>query len=164
MSRLCFLCFEGAHITLSATWMCLAPWRRLEMKWDTAFRAPGVPHVRALFFRRFPLPVSTLAQQCATSPTYPMGGIQDIREPMRESTGKSAIPNTWARNCKVVLEIAIPTFWGRVSLGGGVGRVGLHNSPSPSSATASPPPGNLSLRPMLWLTRAENLFLRPVLW
>ena len=93
MSRVCSFSFQGARITLLAAGMCLASWRRLEMKWDTAFRAPGVPHVRALSFRRFSIPVPTLAQQCATSPTLRTGGMQDMREPMRESTGKSAIAN-----------------------------------------------------------------------
>ena len=98
MSRVCSFSFEGARITLSATGMCFASWRRLAMKWDTALRAPGEPHVRALSLRRFPMPVPTHAQQCATSPTLRTGGMQDIRDPMRGSTGKSAIVNKWAWN------------------------------------------------------------------
>ena len=98
MSRVICFSFEGARITLSATGMCFASCRRLEMKWDTARRARGEPHVRALSLRRFPMPLPTLAQQCATSPTLRTGGMQDIRDPMRGSTGKSAIENKWDRN------------------------------------------------------------------
>ena len=54
--------------------------------------------MRALSFRRFPMPVPTLGQQCATSPTLRTGGMQDIREPMRASIGKSAIANKWDGN------------------------------------------------------------------
>ena len=98
MSRVCSFSFEGAHIILSATGMCFASSPRVEMKWDTALRAPGEPHVRALSLRRFPTTVPTLAQHCATSPTLRTGGMQDIREPMRGSTEKSAIANKWAWN------------------------------------------------------------------
>ena len=93
-----FLRFCGrTHHTLD-TGMCLASCRRLEMNWDTAFRALGQPHVRALSFRRFPTPVPTLAQQCATSPSLRTGRMQDVREPMRASTRKYTIANKWARN------------------------------------------------------------------
>ena len=67
MSRVSSSSFEGPRITLSAIGMCFASCRKLEMKWDTAFRAPGEPHVRALSLRRFQVPLPTLAQQCATS-------------------------------------------------------------------------------------------------
>ena len=98
MARLCSFSFEGARITLSAARICFASCRRLEVKRDTALRAPGEPHVRALSLRRFPMHVPTLAQQCAISATLRPGGMQDIRDPMRGSTGKSAIANKWAWN------------------------------------------------------------------
>ena len=98
MSGVCSFSFEGARVTLSAQGMCFAACRRSERKCDTAFRAASEPHVRALSWRRFPMPVPILAQQCATSPTLRTGGMQDIREPMRESIGKTAIANKWAWN------------------------------------------------------------------
>ena len=73
------------------------------MKWDTAVRDPDEPHVRALSLRCFLMPVPTLAQQCATSPTLRTGGMQDIRDPMRVSTGKST---TWCKQ--------IPPVYGRI--------------------------------------------------
>ena len=76
------------------------------MKWDTALRAPGEPHVRALSLRRFPMPVPTLAQH--------ISNIADRRDARHK--GPNARKHWKICNCKqmglklVILEIAIPTF------------------------------------------------------
>ena len=102
MSGVCSLFFEEARITLSATGMCFASLRRLEVKWDTALRAPGEPHFAGSVLETFP-------NACPHSSTT-MCHISNIAEGrVATHKGPNATKHWKICNCKQIgLQLVIP--------------------------------------------------------